>query len=82
MFKDDITGQPILVSNKTNQVLVRALVSAHRAGDITDTEYCMAYAEAVELGRYPQAFGGGTMNPERMERWQSLKSWANTPDNL
>ena len=75
MFKDDITGKPLLVSNKTEQVLKRALVAAHDVGAIDDTEYCMAYAEAVELGRYPQSFGGGTMNPECMERWQAASSW-------
>ena len=75
MYKNDITHQEIPVSNKSQQVIVRALVAARRAGTITDEEYIMTYAEVCEPGRYPQAFGGGTMRTDTLERWTRAKSW-------
>lgn len=75
MFKNDISGYEIPVSSKSAHTVVVALVAARNAGVISDSEYCMTYAEICEPGRYPQAFGGGAMNPERMARWQTAKSW-------
>lgn len=75
-FKNDITGKPLVVSNKSTQVINMALVAANREGVITDEQYAMTYAEVCELGRLPQAFGGTAVPPEDMEIWQSRKSWS------
>jgi hypothetical protein len=78
MFKDDITGRPLVVSNKSTQTIVMALVAAHRAGVISDYEYSMTYAEVCALGYMPQAFGGKPVDKADLTKWQSLKSWVST----
>lgn len=76
MFKNDITGQPLVVSNKSTQTIVRALVAAHDAGAITDEQYRLTYAEVCEIGREPQLFGGKAVDKHEISRWKSLRSWA------
>lgn len=76
MFKDDITGKPLVVSNRSTQVIVRALVVAHCEGLISNDEYHMTYAEVCEIGCSPQAFGGGPVDRKAMAEWQSARSWA------
>jgi hypothetical protein len=75
MFKDDITHKPLVVSNKSTDVIVRSLVAAHRAGVINDEEYSMTYAEVCEIGFLPQAFGGKPVDEHDISRWKSLRSW-------
>jgi hypothetical protein len=76
MFKDDITGKPLVVSNKSTQTIIHALVAAHNAGVIGDYEYAMTYAEVCEIGRLPQMFGGGPVDRNMMHEWQNAKSWS------
>lgn len=76
MFKDDITGRPLAVSNKSTQTIVMALVEAWRNGVISDQEYAMTYAEVCEIGFLPQSFGGKPVDKEDMDTWQNLKSWS------
>jgi hypothetical protein len=78
-FRDSVTGQPLLVCNKTAGVVNRALVVAHRTGHISDTEYALAYAEVCEPGRLPQLFGGRTVDPAMVARWQALRAWDDSP---
>lgn len=75
MFKDDITGKPLVVSNKSTQAINQALVSALRNGDITEEQYKMTYAEVVEIGRLPQMFGGKPVDQEELAHWKNRKSW-------
>lgn len=76
MPKCDITGQPLVVSNKSTQTIVMALVAAHNAGAITDEQYRLTYAEVCEIGREPQVFGGKVVDEHELSRWKSLRSWA------
>lgn len=76
MFKNDITGAPMAVSNKSQMTIVAALVFAWRAGIITDEEYNMTYAEVCEVGFLPQSAGGGPVDEHDLSRWKSRKSWA------
>jgi len=76
MFKDDITGKPLVVSNKSTQTIVTALIVAHREGIISDHEYAMTYAEVCEIGRMPQMFGGLAVDQNMMYEWQTAKSWS------
>lgn len=75
-FKNDITGQPLVVSNKSTQVIVMALVAAHREGVISDHQYAMTYAEVCEIGYLPQLFGGRRVSETDMEQWQNARSWS------
>lgn len=75
-FKNDITGLPLVVSNKSTQVIVMALVAAWRSGAISDTEYNMTYAEVCEIGYSPQAFGGRPIDEQAMSAWKNARSWA------
>lgn len=79
MFKNDITGKEMPVSNKSEQTIVMALVAAHRAGVISDHQYALTYAEVCEVGRLPQAFGGGAVDPNMMHEWQNTYSWHDFP---
>ncbi len=76
MFKCDITGRPLVVSNKSTQVIVMALVAAHRAGAITDEQYRMTYAEICEIGYEPQMFGGKPVDEHKLSQWKSRRSWS------
>lgn len=75
-FKDDITGRPLVVSNKSTQAIIMALVAANRASAITDEQYRLTYAEVCEIGYEPQGFGGKRVDEHELSRWKSLRSWA------
>lgn len=75
MIRDDITHRPLVVSNKSTQVIVHALVAAHRSGAISDEDYAMTYAEVCEIGRMPQLFGGAPVDQNAMEAWKQRHSW-------
>lgn len=72
-FTDPITGLTRPVSPRSAQVVVMALVAAHRYGTITDQQYQMAYAEICEPGRLPQLFGGGAVDKDSMVTWMDTK---------
>jgi len=76
MFKDDITHAVLPVSPCSASVVTRALVAAHRAGSISDTEYQMTYAEICEPGYLPQAFGGKRVSPAAMAEWITKRVWS------
>lgn len=76
MFKDDITGRPLVVSNKSTQAIKMALNAAYDSGAITEEQYKMTYAEVVEIGRLPQRFGGKSVDEHDLSYWKSLRSWA------
>lgn len=74
-MKCDITGRALVVSNKSTQTIVMALVAAHRSGIITDEQYRLTYAEVCEIGFEPQVFGGKPVETEELTRWKNLRSW-------
>lgn len=76
MIKCDITGRSLVVSNKSTQTIVMALVAAHNAGIITDAQYRLTYAEVCEIGREPQLFGGKPVEEYELTHWKNLRSWA------
>lgn len=76
MYKCDITGRPIAVSNKSAQAIVMSLVVAHRAGVLTDEQYRLTYAEVCENGREPQLFGGKLVDEHELSQWKSRRSWS------
>lgn len=74
-FRDAVTHRPLPVSHRSARTVVKALWAALDAGCITEEEYRMTYAEVCEIGREPQAFGGGASDSERMARWQDERGW-------
>lgn len=74
VFRHWVTHKPLVVSNASTDVIVRALVVANRDGKITDAEYAMTYAEVCEIGYLPQALGGRRVDPEAMTAWQT-RTW-------